>query len=45
MREVGAQLDAVGPTLGSCKGGVQRLDGRLDENGQVRVFRPVRRSM
>jgi len=33
MREVRAQLDTVSPTLGGRERSVQRLDGRLDENG------------
>lgn len=34
MGEIGAQLDAVRATLGGRERGVERLDGRLDENGQ-----------
>lgn len=34
MGEIGAQLDAVRATLGGRERRVERLDGRLDENGQ-----------
>jgi hypothetical protein len=43
--EVGAQLDPVGTTRGGGERRVQRLDGRLEENGHGSEFTrvPVRR--
>ena len=40
VREIGAQLDAVGPTVGGRESSVQRLDGALDEDGHTRELTP-----